>query len=56
MDYIDDKELREQLTNLGAPRLAHALVYISSHTKGGTEYIEALLLTPEEVYGRKCSS
>jgi len=52
MEDTHDKELREQLTSLGASRLADALIYISSHTKGGTEYMEALLLTPEEAERR----
>jgi len=55
MDDIDNKELRERLIGLGAPRLADALVYLSSWTEGGTEYVEALLLTPEEAHGRKRS-
>ncbi|HDL85814.1 MAG TPA: hypothetical protein ENH11_05775 [Candidatus Acetothermia bacterium] len=52
MDSIDEKDLRERLIKLGAPRLADALIYISSYTKGGTEYVQAMLLTPDEAEKR----
>jgi len=55
MDDTDNKELRERLIRLGAPRLANALLYLSSRLNGAAEYVEALLLTPEEVHGRKRS-
>jgi len=45
MDDTDNKELRERLIRLGAPRLANALVYLSSRLDGAAEYVEALLLT-----------
>jgi len=48
MENIDNDELREKLSKLRATRLADALAYLSSRTEGGTEYVEALLLTPEE--------
>jgi len=48
MENIDYDELRKRLSELGATRLADALAYLSSRTEGGTEYVEALLLTPEE--------
>jgi len=52
MDIIDNDELRKKLGKLGATRLANALAYVSSRTEGGTEYVEALLLTPEEATKR----
>jgi len=52
MDIIDNDELRKRLMKLGATRLANALVYLSSRTEGGTEYVAALLLTPEEAKKR----
>jgi len=52
MDNTDNKELRERLIRLEAPRLADALLYVSSRTEGGTEYMEALLLTPQEAKKR----
>ena len=52
MDIIDNKELREKLSKLGATRLANALLYVSSRAEGGTEYVEALLLTPKEAAKR----
>jgi len=52
MDIIDNDELREKLSKLGATRLADALLYVSSRTEGGTEYVEALLLTSEEAKKR----
>ncbi len=48
MDIIKNDELRKKLSKLGATRLANALAYLSLRTEGGTEYVEALLLTPEE--------
>jgi hypothetical protein len=48
MDIIDNHELREKLRKLGAVRLANALAYLCLRTEGGTEYVEALLLSPEE--------
>jgi len=55
MDDTDNKELRERLIRLEAPHLADALLYLSSRMDGAAEYVEALLLTPEEVHGRKRS-
>ena len=55
MDDTDNKELQERLVRLGAPHLANALLYLSSWLNGVAEYVEALLLTPEEVHGRKRS-
>jgi len=55
MDDTDNKELWERLIRLGAPRLANALLYLSSRLNGAAEYVEALLLTPEEAHGRKRS-
>ena len=52
MDDTDNKELRERLIRLGAPRLADALLYLSSRMDGAAEYVEALLLTPEEAQKR----
>ena len=52
MDGIDYKALRDRLVRLGAPRLADALLYLSSRTDGVAEYVEALLLTPEEAQKR----
>ena len=52
MDDTDNEELRKRLSELGATRLADALAYLSSRTEGGTEYVEALLLTPEEAVKR----
>ncbi len=52
MDITDNDELREKLSKLGATRLANALAYLSLRTEGGTEYVEALLLTPEEATKR----
>ena len=52
MDDTDNKELRERLIRLGAPRLANALLYLSSRLNGAAEYVEALLLTPEEAQKR----
>jgi len=52
MDDINNKELRERLVSLGAPRLADALLYLSSRMDGAAEYVEALLLTPEEAKKR----
>jgi len=52
MENIDNDELREKLSKLGATRLADALAYLSSRTEGGTEYVEALLLTSEEAKKR----
>ena len=52
MDIIDNDELRERLSKLGATKLANALAYLSLRTEGGTEYMEALLLTPEEAHKR----
>ena len=52
MENIDYDELRKRLSKLGATRLADALAYLSSRTEGGTEYVEALLLTPEEAAKR----
>jgi len=45
IDNTDNKELRERLIRLGSPRLADALVYLSSRLDGAAEYVEALLLT-----------
>ncbi len=52
MDNIGNKELRERLIRLGAPRLADALLYLSSRMNGAAEYVEALLLTLEEAKKR----
>ena len=52
MDDIGNKELRERHIRLGAPRLANALLYLSLRTDGAAEYVEALLLTPEEAQKR----
>jgi len=52
MENIDNDELRERLSKLGATKLANALAYLSLRTEGGTEYMEALLLTPEEAHKR----
>ena len=52
MDIIKNDELREKLSKLGATRLANALAYLSLRTEGGTEYVEALLLTSEEAKKR----
>ena len=51
-EIIDEKELRERLIELGAPRLVDALIYISSHTKGGNDYVRAMLLPPDEAEKR----
>jgi hypothetical protein len=52
MDSTDKKELQERLIKLGAPRLADALLYLSSRMDGVAEYVEAMLLTPEEAEKR----
>ena len=49
---IDRDELRERLAKLGPARLADALIYLSYKTQGGIDFVEAMLLPPEEAVKR----
>ncbi len=49
---IDRDELRKRLAKLGPERLADALIYLSYKAQGGTDFVEAMLLPPEEAVKR----
>ena len=49
---IDRDEMRKRLARLDPARLADALVYLSYKIDGGTEFVESMLLPPEEAVKR----
>jgi len=49
---ISREELRKRLMKLDPARLADALIYLSAKTEGGAEFVEAMLLPPEEAVKR----
>jgi len=56
---MEPKENRERLISIGADRLADALLYLASRFDEAAEYVDGLLLTPEEAvawFKRKISS
>lgn len=49
---MNNKEVREKLIDIGADRLADALLYLASRFDEVDEYVEALLLSSEEAAAR----